>query len=664
VLIDSAQEACLSTDWARVDPGSFHGGYYGTFHPACVEEMTTRSEPERGAEGPDEGTRAQLLRALGDRRPGLLLSSLTDTREVSLDATEELWRSARLGERAVNLYVHVPFCARRCLYCMYPSRVLGGAQEIERYLVGLEEQIARYAPYLKGRRLQTQYVGGGTVTVLSEGALSRLLGLVNEAFAFPRLSERTAELNPASCSLEKLGIMAEGGITRVSAGVQTLSPELLHGYGRESLEPAALLDLLSVAAELFISCNIDLMLGLQGQREADFMDDLERVVGVGASEIHCYVYQDVGRGVNQALLSRYADVAERVRRRFGDRYQVAVNAYKIHLSRETLLTGLPMYSLHDEREAATLGLGTFAGTRLPGLGEYQLADHGASLTRYAPGYEAIKALVDGITIDGEIELDAYRRRFKIDLEARHAAFIAEASAAGWLRIEERRRDELPTDAPWERFLRATSSDELSDVRLLVDQLLAFEHGTSLFDAYVSARRQLTKVSGTAGDVKVSRWLRVHAPGAARALVVGFLSPDQRRRALASLRASSPEGAAASEDAEPVWRSVGERAGVTAFLSCLDGEGGARATGELEVERVAVDARRIQLAGALRGGGEARVIVERFSPEGAYYRHTDEVGLAYDCAQSGPPFYAQLDRLFDRIGSLDMASFIELLSGDG
>ena len=125
----------------------------------------------------------------------------------------------------LGLYVHVPFCEAKCRYCDFASWVDTGNQE-ERWIAAMERELALRAQALQGHPLDTIFIGGGTPTALSPRTLERLGRAIA---AFPRKSscEWSSEANPGSLTEEKLGILKDCGVNRLSMGVQSLDDALL-----------------------------------------------------------------------------------------------------------------------------------------------------------------------------------------------------------------------------------------------------------------------------------------------------------------------------------------------------------------------------------------------------------------------------------------------------
>lgn len=251
------------------------------------------------AEGLDR--RRRLIRERSKDAAVSLFDWVTDTRTRALDEVEAMWRHAleEDAERPLSLYVHVPLCRSRCRYCMYPSAVYRDPAQGREYLKQIDEHTARLAPLFTGKRFGSLYVGGGTVTCLSEQELESLFGTLLARFEIAPDAGRAVEFNPESTTLAKLRIFKAQGFERLSCGIQTFAPEILAQQGRQSASDEAVRDLLGYAVEHFASTNVDLLMGLPGQTIEGVLSDIERAASFGVKEIHAYFYQDVGTGAEE-----------------------------------------------------------------------------------------------------------------------------------------------------------------------------------------------------------------------------------------------------------------------------------------------------------------------------------------------------------------------------
>ena len=177
-----------------------------------------------------------------------------------------------------GLYIHVPFCVRKCPYCDFYS-LPGETGLISGYAEAVKRNLAQY-----GEQFDTVYFGGGTPNLIAP-YMAEILSAVNIAPG----AEITSECNPASTTPETLAVMRRAGINRISVGVQSLQDGELQKLGR--LHTAADAEALILAAEKagFDSISADVMLGIPGQTEHTLTDTLNRLRKLPVQHISAYM---------------------------------------------------------------------------------------------------------------------------------------------------------------------------------------------------------------------------------------------------------------------------------------------------------------------------------------------------------------------------------------
>ncbi len=185
--------------------------------------------------------------------------------------------------KEVALYIHIPFCKQKCFYCDFPSYARKDdlmSDYIEALLIELKEKIKSY-------RVRSLFIGGGTPSYLNEENLSKLMKVIKN-INFSEDAEKTIECNPGTVSEEKFNIMKDGGINRLSFGLQTTKNNLLKGIGRiHTFE--AFKDNYNLARSVgFNNINIDMMFGLPNQSVKDWTDSLEEVAKLNPEHISAY----------------------------------------------------------------------------------------------------------------------------------------------------------------------------------------------------------------------------------------------------------------------------------------------------------------------------------------------------------------------------------------
>lgn len=178
-----------------------------------------------------------------------------------------------------SLYVHIPFCLKKCLYCDFNSYPTLMEYEDE-YIDALVREIKT----IKQSKFETIFVGGGTPTILSLKSLEKLLQSLKNFEA----EEYTFECNPGTINHDKLDLLKAGGVNRLSIGLQAWQDRLLKGLGRiHSLRE--FLDSYNVARKSgFNNINIDLMFAIPEQKNADWVETLNNVAALKPEHLSCY----------------------------------------------------------------------------------------------------------------------------------------------------------------------------------------------------------------------------------------------------------------------------------------------------------------------------------------------------------------------------------------
>lgn len=177
----------------------------------------------------------------------------------------------------IGVYVHIPFCARKCLYCDFVSS-RGSEEDMAVYADALVSEIKGSAERLREDVVKTVYMGGGTPSFMDERHIVRIMDALRGSLNCD-ISEATIECNPESATDEKLSAYKEAGINRISLGVQSLSDNVLAAIGRIH-DAATAVDAVRRAARLFDNVSCDLMIGLPMQ----FHGDLEHALRVLCEE--------------------------------------------------------------------------------------------------------------------------------------------------------------------------------------------------------------------------------------------------------------------------------------------------------------------------------------------------------------------------------------------
>ena len=188
------------------------------------------------------------------------------------------------------LYMHLPFCEKRCDFCYYLSYAGKSRNEVNRYLVALEQELREYAkvPLLADRAFDCVYVGGGTPSLMEWPQLESMFALLKNAVPWKEGAEATFECAPKSTTDQKLAVMKAAGVTRISMGVQSMHDDILQASGRVHKKDNVLQAYGRLQNTGFDCVNLDLIVGLPGQTDDTFHDSLEQLIDLNPDSITLY----------------------------------------------------------------------------------------------------------------------------------------------------------------------------------------------------------------------------------------------------------------------------------------------------------------------------------------------------------------------------------------
>jgi putative oxygen-independent coproporphyrinogen III oxidase len=188
----------------------------------------------------------------------------------------------------MQLYIHVPFCRTKCRYCAFVSRPLT-MSELEAYVAALPLEMRFWGKKLGRPRLTTVYFGGGTPSLLPPWALRRLLPEIARHFELDPALEWTFEANPDSAVDEGyLASLLRYGVNRLSLGVQSLSDDDLGRLGRPHDARQAMAAYALARRAGFANIGLDVIWGLPGQRESQWLEELKTLVHLRPEHLSCY----------------------------------------------------------------------------------------------------------------------------------------------------------------------------------------------------------------------------------------------------------------------------------------------------------------------------------------------------------------------------------------
>jgi coproporphyrinogen III oxidase-like Fe-S oxidoreductase len=205
------------------------------------------------------------------------------------DAINALNQAPRV-EQPLGLYIHIPFCRKRCKFCYFKVYTDKNASEIEVYLNALirENEIYSRMPALQGRQLRLAYFGGGTPSYISEKQLRHLVEGLNRHVSWANAEEVTFECEPGTLRKSKLETLKEIGVTRLSLGVEHFNDDILAANGRAHLS-AEIYRAYEWAREVdFPQINIDLIAGMMGESDERWRDAVGRALDLEPDSVTIY----------------------------------------------------------------------------------------------------------------------------------------------------------------------------------------------------------------------------------------------------------------------------------------------------------------------------------------------------------------------------------------
>ncbi len=358
------------------------------------------------------------------------------------------------GNEPLGLYAHVPFCEQRCAYCVYLSRAGARPAAVAAYVDGLlsEAQRLARAPFLAGRRLEFVYVGGGTPSVLAPEEIERLLAGLRRALPWAAGAEVSFECAPRSATPDRLRVLREEGVTRLSIGVQQLDDEVLGHSGRIHTVTDCLRALEAAQCAGFDIVNADLIAGLAGQTEGSFLAGLEELLEREPASVTVYpleipantpLFRALERGAPPAPLPAPAD-----RRRFvglarDALRQAGYTPISAYTAVRDPIAGGFRYQHAQYQGADLIGLGASAFAYLGGVHHQNLVHPDRYLARIAagalplgrayrlsPAERALRELVLQLKL-GRCDLDALARRHGVDPRGLAGGALSRGERAGW-----------------------------------------------------------------------------------------------------------------------------------------------------------------------------------------------------------------------------------------
>ena len=318
-----------------------------------------------------------------------------------LDSTEyadALRDIAQHPDETLSLYIHLPFCPGRCLYCACNTTVTHDTGWIDRYLEAIDQEMALINQHLQGQHDVLQlHLAGGTPNYLNDSQLTRLTEIIERRFRIIPDTDLSIECDPRRASAGQLDLLHALGYRRVTFGVQDLDPQVQRAIGRmQSID--LIRDVYAMARETgFEAIGFDLIYGLPEQTEASFQDTLDAIVELAPDRVSCFGYaRTTARGT----------------------HQYAIDAHRLPSATDRQVLFHRAVNTLTAAGYAWIGLDAFALD----TDELAIAQEEGRLRRNCIGYTCIETDhilgfgsaaigdVNGLCVQNEVEIDAWTAR--------------------------------------------------------------------------------------------------------------------------------------------------------------------------------------------------------------------------------------------------------------
>jgi putative oxygen-independent coproporphyrinogen III oxidase len=363
------------------------------------------------------------------------------------------------SEKTPGLYIHIPFCLSKCLYCDFYSSTSLSA--ISRFLDALLKEMAmhrnRFNPF------DTVYIGGGTPSLLSSQQLEKILIGIRETFDLISDSERTIETNPADLNRPYLESIREIGINRINIGVQSFDPKVLKFMGRRHSSTQAVSAVKASRKAGFHNIGLDLIYGVPGQTIDSWLDTLKQAVVLSPEHLSCYqLTLEAGTPLGKRYQAGEFSVPEEELQYefFMKTSQFLEDAGYIHYEVSNFARGTEYPSRHNQKywdHSPYLGLGpaahSFQGNRRSwnhrSVDQYITAINGGAL----PVEETeiltmeqlrLEALYLGLRTKKGVYLEDFKSRYHCDLFTEKKKMLGKLQEEGLISIQDGRLYPTPT----------------------------------------------------------------------------------------------------------------------------------------------------------------------------------------------------------------------------
>ncbi len=188
----------------------------------------------------------------------------------------------------LSLYIHTPWCIKKCPYCDFNSHALRESLPETAYITKLCADLESHTAHLQGRPIQSIFIGGGTPSLFSPQAYQKLFAFITERYLIAKDAEITLEANPGASDLARFAGFRQAGINRISLGVQSWNNEKLKILGRIHDNTQTQQAIKAIKQAEFDNFNLDIMHGLPNQTISQALDDLDQCITYQPTHISWY----------------------------------------------------------------------------------------------------------------------------------------------------------------------------------------------------------------------------------------------------------------------------------------------------------------------------------------------------------------------------------------
>ena len=336
----------------------------------------------------------------------------------------------------LGLYIHIPFCRKKCKYCDFLSFPCTSEQVYREYVTALCMEMDSRREDCESYVVDSVFIGGGTPSLISPEDIRRLMDTVRKDFHLAEDAEITIETNPASITQAKLDAYLASGINRISIGIQSFDNHILRRLGRLHDKNEAFQKIQMVRKSGFTNINIDLMFGIPEQPMKTWLDTIRQGIFLGPQHISLYslqlekgtplykeVYEDKLFAPTPEILDRemYHEAIRLLRQAGYVHYEISNTAFPGKESKHNL-----KYWSYDEYLGLGPGASSFFGGQrfknhekmnryIDAIKKHQVPMDERSIERYSEQEEMGIYVFTGLRKAEGISLDDFRQRFERDL---------------------------------------------------------------------------------------------------------------------------------------------------------------------------------------------------------------------------------------------------------